>query len=98
MPSKSYWMGACVDGKNSQEAVKSWFGSLADGLTAYKAEILCDVATDREKKIRAFMTDADNKHFRLERTLGGKTFSITRKPIASAVGSHDRLPATGESK
>lgn len=88
MPSKSYWGGVSVDGARSQEAVKSWFGSMAEGLTVYKAEILCDIETDREKKIRALMTDANNKHYRLERTLGGKTFTISRKPMACALTSH----------
>lgn len=84
MPSKSYWGGVYVGSERSQEAVKSWFGSMADGLTVYKAEILCDSETDREKKIRALMMDADNNRFRLERTLGRKTFRISRKSMPPA--------------
>lgn len=89
MPRKSEWQSAYVGSEKSQEAIKSWFGHLADGLTPYKAEILLDIETDREKKIRALMTDADNKHYRLERTLGGKSFSISRKPMAPAHTSQE---------
>lgn len=79
---KSYWQAAYIGDEGAKESVKSWFGQLCEGLTPYKAEILCDVTTDREKKIRAFMTDSDNKRYQLERTLGGKTFSVSRKRIA----------------
>lgn len=82
MTSKSYWQEAYLGSENAKEAVKSWFGDLSNGLTPYKAEILCDVATDREKKIRAFMTDVENKCYQLERSLGGRTFTVSRKMIA----------------
>lgn len=90
MPNKSYWQNAYVGNDRSKEAVRSWFGPLCDGMTPYKAEILCDIDTDREKKIRAFMTDADNKHYQFERTLGGKTFSVSRKPLPGDVGGPAR--------
>jgi len=51
----------------------------------YKAEILCDVETDREKKIRAFMTDEDGRNFQFERTLGRGRFSVSRKRIDTPV-------------
>src|SRR4051812_28717098 len=82
MPSKSYWQSASVDGARSKDAVKSWFGTLCDGMTPYKAEILCDAETDQEKKIRAFMADAEGNRFQFERTIGRKTFSVSRKRIA----------------
>lgn len=87
MPSKSYWQEAWLGDERSKKAVSSWFGTMSEGLTPYKAEILCDAATDREKKIRALMTDDASKHYQLERTLGGKTFSISRKVIASPVST-----------
>ncbi|MDB5616045.1 hypothetical protein [Tardiphaga sp.] len=90
MANKSYWQSAYIGNEKSQEAVRSWFGSMADGMTAYKAEILCDIATDREKKIRAFMTDTENKHYRFERTLGGKTFSISRKVLPQPITRQER--------
>lgn len=89
MANKSYWQSAHVGSDRAKESVKSWFGSMCEGMTPYKAEILCDIATDREKKIRAFMTDANNKHYQFERTLGGKTFSVTRKPIDTQGAAHD---------
>lgn len=78
---KSYWQEAYVGNASSKAAVKSWFGALSEGMIPYKAEILCDSETDREKKIRAFMTDDKGKNFQLERTLGGKTFSVICKPL-----------------
>lgn len=83
MPNKSYWHSVYVGNDRSQEAARSWFGPLCEGMTPYKAEILCDIETDREKKIRAFMTDADNKHYQFERTLGKKSFSVSRKRLAA---------------
>ncbi len=93
MPSKSYWQEAYIGSDNAKGAVKSWFGMLAEGMTPYKAEILCDIKTDREKKMRAFMTDANNKHYQLERTLGGRTFTILCKPLGTqgAVGGSASL-------
>jgi len=87
MANKSYWQSASVNGEKSKEAVKSWFGPLCEDLTPYKAEILCDIETDREKKIRAFMSDAEGKCYQLERTLGGRTFSVSRKRIVAVVGN-----------
>lgn len=87
MTNKSYWQEAYVGSDRAKDDVKSWFMPMADGMTPYKAEILCDIETDREKKIRAFMTDADGKRYQFERTRGGKTFSISRRCLpAGAVG------------
>lgn len=80
---KSYWQAVYIGSPNAKKAVMSWFRELAEGLTVYKAEILCDIETDREKKIRAFATDATGAHFRLERTRGLR-FSISRKRIVGA--------------
>lgn len=81
--SKSYWTSVFVDTNHTNDSVKSWFLPPCDGMTLYKAEILCDIATDREKKIRAFMTDADGKRYQFVRTRGGRTFSISMKCISS---------------
>ena len=84
MPSKSYWQEAYIGSDRAKDDVKSWFGTMAEGMTPYKAEILCDIKTDREKKIRAFMTDADGKRYQLERTRGGRVFSVSRKCLPSS--------------
>lgn len=85
--SRSYWMEVFVETEQSKAACKSWFPILADGLTPYKSEILCDAETDREKKIRAFMTDERGLHYKLERTLGGHRRSISRKRIPTPSGA-----------
>lgn len=87
---KSYWQETYIGSANSKAAVKSWFGGLCEGMIPYKAEILCDSETDREKKMRAFMTDEEGRNFQFERTLGRKTFSITRKPLGAVSGSGER--------
>jgi hypothetical protein len=94
MAAKSYWGSVYVGDARSQEAVKSWFGAMVAGMTVSKAEILCNIETDREKKIRIFATDADNKNYQLVRTLGGRTFSISRKLVAPPVTRHDLCAPT----
>ena len=84
MARKTYWQGVSLHSDESKQTCKTWFNPLCDDLTPYKAEILCDVDTDREKKLRAFMTDANGKHFQLERTVGVKfTISIKEIPAPS---------------
>lgn len=90
MTAKSYWQEAYLGNASSKAAVKSWFGELCEGMIPYKAEILCDVETDREKKIRAFMTDADGKNYQFERTLGRRTFSVSRKCLSATLPSQER--------
>ena len=85
--SKSYWQEAYLGSDDAKENVKSWFGGMCKGMTPYKAEILCDIETDREKKIRALMTDENGENFQFERTLGRTTFSVSRKRLTSQVPS-----------
>lgn len=92
----SYWQEAYIGSDSAKKAVLSWFGPMSEGLTPYKAEILCDVKTDREKKIRAFMTGADNKKYQLERTLGGKTFTVSRKCL-TPTNNHSENPTNARS-
>lgn len=82
-PPKSYWQSAYVGSDRAKDAVRSWFMPLCEGMTPYKAEILCDIETDREKKIRAFMTDGRGAKFKFERTRG-RTFSISKKLIEAS--------------
>jgi hypothetical protein len=87
MARKSYWQSAFVGDDRSKAAVKSWFGFLCDeDMTPYKAEILCDIATDREKKLRAFMTDAKGQSYRFERTCG-RDFTVSRIKISDATAA-----------
>ena len=84
MPQRSYWQSVSLDGLHSIEACKSWFEPLCEGMTPYKAEILCDTETDREKKLRAFMRDDAGNQFKFERTLGGAKWTIKRSPAGRA--------------
>jgi len=87
MAARSYWQSLSLESEDAKVVCKSWFAPMCEGMTPYKAEILFDVTTDKEKKLRAFMIDGDNKHYKFERTLGGKTFSISRKPMEAARAS-----------
>lgn len=80
---KSEWSSVAIDGPRSQATIKSWFASMADDMAVTKAEILCDIATNREKKIKILATNVEGKCFQLVRTLDGKTFSISRKVVSS---------------
>ncbi len=75
--SKSYWQKMSVNNERDRGIVKSWFAPMCDDLTAESAEILCDMDTDREKKLRAVMVDSEGKKHVATRTLGGKTFVVT---------------------
>jgi hypothetical protein len=75
-PSKSYWQECSI---HDQKTIKSWFGGLADDINITKAEILCDVDTDREKKLRVF-GERGTDHYILTRTMGNK-FSISCKHV-----------------
>lgn len=74
---KSYWQTMYLGDDRARETCRSWFAPLADDMTPHKAEILCDIETDREKKLRAFMKDSDGAEFKFERTMGQR-FSIRR--------------------
>lgn len=79
---KSYWQRMSVRTDGDRQAVKSWFSPLCDDMTPESAEVLCDKQTDREKKARAMMVDADGVKHIATRTLGGKTFSIAIRRAA----------------
>lgn len=82
MTRKSYWQAMSLSSDGDKQACKSWFSMLCDDdMTPYKAEVLCDIETDREKKLRVFMTDAAGKRFQFERTCGAKNFSMTKKAL-----------------
>jgi len=81
--SKSYWQAVSLRTERDKKAILSYFGVLAEGMTPYKAEILCDKATDNEKKLRAFMTDVEGQKHQLERNLGRSSYSISVKKIAA---------------
>lgn len=78
MAAKSYWTPVCSDGERHQAVIKTWFAPLCDDMTVERAEILCDVETDREKKIRIFVIDKGGKRHVAIRTRG-RNFSITLK-------------------
>ena len=87
MTSKSYWQRISLEHDGAKETCMSWFTPLGEGLTPYKAEILCDIETDREKKLRVFATGKDGAKYQLERTRGKREFSISSKRIDVPVGA-----------
>lgn len=84
---KSYWMGVTTHTENQRRAVLSWFGAVCHGMTVEKAEILCDIETDREKKIKAVVRNDDGKRYLATRTVGGKTYTVTLAPIREKVAA-----------
>lgn len=86
---KSYWQSLSLSTARDRQAAATWFHPLSEGMTPYKAEILCDIATDANKKLRVLMKDGDGKAFKFERTYGRKRYTVTRKPIAAPVTSEE---------
>jgi hypothetical protein len=84
---KTYWQSCAVHDDRSRDAVKTWFAPLADEMIPYQADVLCDVETDRELKLRAYMTDACGKKWMHTRTRGGKRgYTTTMQPLEGEVG------------
>jgi hypothetical protein len=82
MTARSYWQSCVADTESAREALKSWFPwGICDGMTPYKAEILCDLETDAEKKLRAFMVDDRGQHIVFTRSRGKRETVISIKPI-----------------
>lgn len=80
--SRSYWSGISLHSDAAKDALRSWFMPLADDMIPYKGEVLCDVETDRDKKLRAFMVGKDGKRYVLTRTRGSQgNYSVTIKAI-----------------
>jgi hypothetical protein len=77
---KSYWMNVTTHTERQRAAILSWFGGVCEGMTVESAKVLCDTATDREKKLKAVVVDKDGKRHVASRTVGGKTYSITLSP------------------
>lgn len=84
---KSYWQSMVCDGPRSHEAIKSWLSPMCDDMTPLKAEVLCDIATDKEKKLRVTLQDKSGKKLLAIRTFGKRSSSITLKPVIAA--GHD---------
>lgn len=81
MSLKSYWTECSSESDRSKEAIRSWFMPLAADMTPYKAEILCDIETDEEKKLRAFMRDASGQAYQLVRSRTARGFTLSMKKI-----------------
>lgn len=86
---RSYWQSCVSDTERAREAIRSWFAPMSDGMTPYKSEILCDLETDAEKKLRAFMTDEQGQHFVSTRSRGKRDTIISWMPYAGARCSAD---------
>lgn len=79
---KSEWQEMCCTTPRDKAAIKSWFAPICDDMDPSKCEVLCDIETDRSKKVRAIMVNKDGKNILATRTLG-KRFTISLKPVPS---------------
>lgn len=85
MAKKSYWQSVVCQTASDHDAIRKWFPFLCEDMTPYQCDVLCDVETDREKKLRAYMTDKSGKRWYLSRTTTRKgDFTITQKPLEPA--------------
>lgn len=86
---KSYWQGMCCRNTRDKEAIKSWFSPLCDEMDPMSCDVLCDIDSDRSKKVRAIMVEKNGMRILATRTLGGKQFSIHLEPapLRSVVGN-----------
>ena len=87
---KSYWSGVACSTERDKIAIRSWFQPLCNDMTPEKAEILCDIETDRERKLRAVMVQKNGTRCLAERTVGVRTFSIRIKSLPSKGSSNGR--------
>lgn len=78
---KSEWTKMACRTDRDKAAILSWFAPLCDDMVPEEAHVLCDIETDREKKLKVLMVDANGKRRWAIRTRGQKTFSITLKPV-----------------
>ena len=87
MAARSEWQGMCCSTARDKEAIKSWFSPVCDDMEPVSCEVLCDIETDRSKKVRAVMVGKDGARRIATRTMGRKTFSIHVKPAAVSKGT-----------
>lgn len=80
MMAKSEWQIMCCTTPRDKDAIKSWFAPLCDDMEPSECDVLCEIETDRSKKVRAVMVNKDGKRLLATRTLGGKSFSIRLRP------------------
>lgn len=76
---KSEWQSMCCTTERDKGAIKSWFAPLCDDMDPASCDLLCDIETDRSKKVRAIMVEKDGKRLLATRTIG-KRFSIHLQP------------------
>lgn len=79
---RSYWQSMVSDTDQARDAIRAWFAPLSIGMTPHKAEVLCDIETDAERKLRAFMTDQDGQIYQFTRARTARGFTMTMKRVA----------------
>lgn len=80
---KSEWQSMCCTTERDKGAIKSWFAPVCDDMEPASCDVLCDIATDRSKKVRAIMVGKNGKRVLATRTMGQR-FSINLKPAPPA--------------
>ena len=76
---KSYWQAMCCNTAADKARIKQIFSPLCDDLEPESCDVLCDLDTDRGKKVRAVMIAKDGTRKLATRTLGRKQFSMSLK-------------------
>lgn len=93
---KSYWQTMSVRTERDKEACLSWFAPLCKGMTVESARILCDVATDREKKIQIVGVHPDGRRERVTRTRGKRETMIKFERLSPV--AHETMPGVERSE
>ena len=88
---KSEWTPMCCETERDRDALKSWFSPLCDDMTPLKADILCDIATDREKKLRATMRDKDGRERIAVRTKTARGWTISLRFARPSKSTADKV-------
>jgi hypothetical protein len=82
---KSYWQSMCCTTPRDKEAIKSFFSPVCDDMEPESCDVLCDIETDREKKVRAIMIRQDGSKSLVTLTVGRKQCSIHVKPAPQRI-------------
>jgi hypothetical protein len=79
------WVGVSLETDRDKAAVKGWFAPFCDEMTPVSAQILVEIDTDREKKVRAEMRDDNGSTRQVIRARTKAGWTVTMKPVRAAL-------------